>query len=812
MLRRTFIHSGWQFSAKSWSNSPGKLGFSALEWLPAKVPGHVHLDLVENGVIAHPFDRMHELGCQWVDDADWIYRTSFEFSPDPASPHRILRFEGLDTVCSIWLNGERVAQHDNMFVPLELDVGARLRSGENSLSIEFESATRVGTERRARYLAEEGLPLNLVRFDDRAFVRKAQYMFGWDWGPRLVSAGVCAPVALLEFAARIVDVQCVQEHFDDGSVELAFHSELEGHGTIVHFVEGFSAPLADGQKLRIERPELWWPAGFGEQHLYRVTSVLLPEGATTSSADDRAALDRRSQRVGLRTIRLLREDDRFGQSFEFEVNRRRVWAVGANWIPDSSFPAELSRERVLAQLRRARDMNMNMLRIWGGGSYESDDFYDGCDELGILVWQDFPYACSYYPDDSEARTTAREEARSAVKRLRNRASLALWCGNNENLTMFESKWEDATRHPPRYYGEPIYEQVLPELLAELDPERPYVPTSPWGGSNANSGGIGDQHYWDVWHGRGDWKFYEDSSARFASEFGFAAAPGHAAWRRIAAHTEQPLALPVRDAAARWHDKTAKGYETFIGYVELHYPRASNIEEWTYYSQLNQRDALRHGIEHYRRSEFCKGSLIWQLNDCWPVQSWAVLDSSFGYKAAAYELRRLYAPALASIEVGEDRALLWVVLDNAEHAVEGSALLEARSTLDGRLLRAWEASARVEPGERRIVASGELGEFEPESTIVVARFHGTMTFRLLAEPKDVRLAEPQVSVRMAPAGIEVRTDVPVIDLFLWDEDNRFRPFDNFLTLPAPGTALVRGHGVPSRLAARSLKGRHSVTWE
>jgi beta-mannosidase len=570
------------------------------------------------------------------------------------------------------------------------------------------------------------------------------------------------------------------------------------------------SPLRDGQVLRLEHPELWWPAGLGAQHLYTVESVLVPPG---SRPEPRAsgALDRRAQRIGLRTLRLVRAEDRFGQSFELEVNSRRIWAVGANWIPDSSFPSAVTRERVFAQLERARDMNMNMLRVWGGGLYESDDFYDAADVLGILVWQDFPYACSYYPDGESAQAIARHEAASAVRRLRNRASLALWCGNNENLTMFESKWGEPGKHPPRCYGERIYEQVLPALLAELDPERPYIPTSPWGGTSSNSGGVGDQHYWDVWHGRGDWKFYQDSGARFASEFGFAAAPGHAAFRRIAGvpGAGDALRLPVRDRAARWHDKTAKGYDTFIGYVELHYPPSENVEEWSYRSQLNQRDALRFGIEHYRRSEFCKGALIWQLNDCWPGQSWAVIDGELEYKAAAYELRRLYAPALVSLELDGVEARVWAVLDNTHEPVVDRVAIEARSSLDGRSLRAEEARVTLAPGTRALVLSFSLAGLEPETTLLSASFAGTSTCRLLCEPKQLRLSAPRLSAARAANGVVLESDVPVVDLFLWDPESGARFDPNFVTLPAGGKIFVHTTVAVQRLEARSLRGRHTV---
>jgi beta-mannosidase len=798
--RSTSLDSGWEFAAKSWLEPPAKLAFSRLEWLPAEVPGHVHLDLMRHGIIADPFVALGELGCQWVDETDWTYRTEFDFAPDPDLPRRTIEFAGLDTVSSVYLNGELLGEHDNMFVPLSVDVSERLRPGKNELRVEFASAARIGRERRARYLADERLDDAIQRFDERAFVRKAQFMFGWDWGPRLVSAGIWRPVTLVEHAGRIRDLAVIQRHLADGSVALEISSEVQGTGEVVHWVEGFDEPVGDGRTVRIQDPELWWPAGMGAQRLYEVRSVLRGE---------QREIDSRVTRVGLRTVELLRQPDEHGESFEFSINGRRLWAFGANYIPEHSLPSLASPGRVRLALARARDLGMNMLRVWGGGLYESDDFYQAADELGLLIWQDFAYACSYYPEDSRSLAAARREAEVNVRRLRNHPSLALWCGNNENLTMFESRWGGAEHHPPRYYGERIYDGVLPEVLAGLDPTRPYLPSSPWGGKGANAGGIGDQHTWDVWHGRGDWTHYSESTARFSSEFGFVAAPGFSAWRRMLLPDQELGSTDIRHPIARWHDKTGKGFEKFVSLVELHYPRANDLEEWTYYSQLNQRDALRHGIEHFRRSSFCRGALIWQLNDCWPVQSWAVVDSSGEYKAAAYDLRRLFAPALCSLERSGTEIRLWTVLDNGAAPVSGEARLEARSTDDGRLLERWTAHVDLSPDERKVAIVADLGGCDPASTLVTASFAGSNTFAWPVEPKDVRLRQPWLEARMTEQGLDLRSDLPVVDLFLWDEGGGLSLFDNYVTLPGPGSLVLRAEGMPERLFARTLAGKVRV---
>lgn len=813
MRRITLLKDGWFFSCASWLKPPSKLACSTHEWRSARVPGSVHLDLVEQGIIADPFLSCHELGCQWVDGEDWYYRHEFDFTPDSALPRRILRFEGLDTVCRIYLNDAIVAAHDNHFVPLEVDVSDQLLSGKNQLRIEFDAATRVGEERRASYFKAHGLKPDTVRMDARAFVRKAQYMYGWDWGPSLISCGIDRPAMLVEYEARILDVHVEQRHNEDGSVEVRCRSEIEqsiavaGALEIYHFLEGFAEPLSDGEWRKIEQPRLWWPHGMGRPELYELVSIL-GVGCPRSHQDTATARDVRAQRIGLRKVALVREPDVHGESFRFVVGGRELYAMGANWIPDDNFTARVDRERLRAQLERALDLGMNMLRVWGGGFYETPDFYELCDELGILVWQDFPYACSYYPDDAAACDAARHEAQANVRRLRNHPSLAIWCGNNENDTMRDSGWEGAARHPARYEGDRIYREVLPAVLAELDSERPYIPSSPCGVGRANDGGNGDQHYWDVWHGRGDYRHYLDSTARFCSEFGFASAPGHSTWLTLEPRRNL-LPCDVRDPVARWHDKTSKGYETFLGFVEQHYPVSQTIEQWTYYSQLNQRDALRFGIEHYRRSQTCRGTLIWQLNDCWPVQSWAVVDSAFHYKAAAFDLRRLYAPLLGSLERVGDSVRLWGVFDNGEEPRSALFRLEVRSLGDGALLHEHNLEVTLKPGERRILGDVAIDPAWGKGAVVTVSVDSQRSFVLLCEPKELDLTAPRLTAKARDGLLTVKVPCPVVDLCVWDPRGEVIFLDNFVTQTTAGEVTLRYRGILTQVSARSLGGRHEV---
>lgn len=799
-METTYLYRGWEFVQRSKADKG--------EWLEAQVPGHVHLDLVRHGVIAHPFERMHEAGAQWVDAEDWSYRCRFVWSPKPGLPRRVLRFEGLDTIAHVSVNGERVAISENMHVPLEVDVTETLREGENEVRVDFLSAVRIGNERMAEYLAEQSLPNDVARFEERSFVRKAQYMFGWDWGPRLVSCGIWKPVSLVEYAARLTDVWIRQRHHDNGSVALTIVTEVEGDAKVSMVVEapdGEETKVPPAGKLTIKEPYLWWTHDLGEPHLYSLHVTL--EGTDGASQTV-------TKRFGLREIRLVQEPDEHGSSFQFELNGFPIYARGANWIPDHSFPSAITGQQIHDQFARMVDMNMNMVRVWGGGLYESDAFYDFADETGVLVWQDFAYGCAYYPDTGAWQEIAREETASNVKRLRNHASLALWCGNNENLTMWHSAWGGKEHQPPRYYGEHLYDGVIPAVLKELDPERDYIPSSPYGGEHANQGGVGDQHCWDVWHG-GDWRKYTASTARFCSEFGFSASPSADVWQETLGEDD----LDPRSPVVRWHDKTGKSPDEYHGLVHLHYPEIETLEDLVFYSQLNQRDALRFGIEHYRRSEFCKGTLIWQLNDCWPVQSWAVVDARGNYKAAAFELRRLYAPTLVSIERDGEIARVHCVNDSGD-PVKDELMVRAVSLVTGERLGEWKKTASLEPGKRRVVLEVPLKGLNTSETVLVAAWGEADAWQLLAEPKHARLGEFDIYATVnGDEGLAIHAEGPVLDLMLGGYD-----WDHGLAdggpIQGPGTQIVLSlpeGGVyelgyvkpPKSLIGRSLAGLHEI---
>jgi len=852
---RITLDSNWRFKELE---PRGNSEASDLDWMEAQVPGHVHLDLMRNGVLQDPFYRMAERSCAWVDETDWVYETTFTVDEPPA--HAYLRFNGLDTVAEIEMNGEELGRTDNMFIPHELPVGGKLKAGENTLRVIFRSAPRVGRERQKEWMDNAGPDDTLpdphwFSWAPRSFVRKAQYMYGWDWGPELVSCGIWKPVELITVpVARILDWRYDVE-LEDNRAIVNITAEIE-HGrkqaapltlsaSIPYATHAMALSESDaaGQTIDIsaDRKEeariqltlanirRWEPAGRiadedgGHPWLYRL-------GLTLKAGDE--VLDAGGVQVGFRSVELVQEPDSGvdGKGFKFRVNGRDVFAKGANWIPNDSFPSRITVAGLEKTLTAARDAGFNMLRVWGGGLYESEEFYNLCDQLGILVWQDFPYGCAYYPDKGGYAEAARAEAIAAVKRIRNHSSLALWCGNNENAQMFRDQWTGAANRAPRYLGEHIYHEVLPQVLAEHDPRTPYWPSSPWSGSidvDPQSEANGDRHNWSVWHSGGtpregvppgDWPNYLSDNGRFSSEFGFSSSCGLVAWEK---HTAPEDRWP-RSPVVRWHDKTRKGYDKYLEYIQLHFPEPQTLEDLVYYSQINQAEALKCGIEHWRRNKGrCWGTLFWQLNDCWPVQSWSVIDSEMDPKAAYFACKRFYAPLLVSLARNGDTMEAHLTNDLLED-IQGELTVTIES-FDGDVLKSEvfdgyvHANSAAKAGEIDVSAmKGHERDvfvhacYEPYWDVGVTQ---AANLSFLAEPKDLRLGEAGLTaeVTSAGSGFELTISAKRFAPYVWWrlEGATGNPrSDNFFhlragesrTVPVQGTSEAE---IRSNLRLRSL---------
>ncbi|MFA0752762.1 MAG: hypothetical protein IMHGJWDQ_000524 [Candidatus Fervidibacter sp.] len=658
--------------------------------IPAQVPGVVHLDLMRASKIPDPFYRRNELAVRWVEEREWWYRREFEvLKPFLQHDEVELIFHGLDTVATIWLNGEKVGETDNMFIPHRFSVKPLLRSGRNVLVVKFDSPTHVAEERERRYGR-----LHSSFHSARPYLRKAQYSFGWDWGPRLPTFGIWRSVELCAY-----NVACLRSLWayvtdlrNDASVaqvrvEAEIHAVREVEGRVrFHLERGnqqflacvpVSLQLEDQTvyaDITVNRPHLWFPNGLGEQPLYTLRCCVEVAGA---------AMDEKRVRVGLRKVELVRERDEEGESFLFRINGVPVFCKGANWIPADNFLPRMSKERYHQLLQKAAEAHMNMLRVWGGGIYEDEAFYEICDELGIMVWQDFMFSCAEYPEEAWFHEQVRAEAETIVKQLRYHPCIVLWCGNNENDWLFNLK---ARGQRDRFYGETIYAQILPEICERLDPSRPYWQSSPFGSTDPNSMQEGDRHSWEVWFQQ-SYPHYLRDTGRFISEFGFQAPPVLATIDTFTA----PEDRYPNSAVMEHHNKCVEGMQRIYRFMAAHFKVPSDFADWVRVAQLLQGEALKTGITHWRRRKFkTAGALFWQLNDCWTVVSWSVLDYFARPKAGYYFVKRSFAPILVAL-LPNDSPTVWVVNDTLK-PISGRVIVRVQD-LWGKAI--WERSEEIQ---------------------------------------------------------------------------------------------------------------------
>lgn len=621
--------------------------------IEAEVPGTVYSTLLSQELIPDPFYRDNELKVLPLMDNDFIYSTVFSaeealFKCDEV----ILRFDGIDTLADIYLNEEFLGSAYNMHRIWEFDVLSHIRNGANELKVVLHSPTMYIKEENEKvytggsHECMEGFP----------HLRKAHCMFGWDWGPRLPDAGIFREVSLLGIKESRIDSVYVMQKHEEGKVTLDFDVALElfsdkDTSSVKVEVTGpdghtYTAIYSNEEDYRIEitDPYLWWPRGYGEQPLYQVKVILLSESGEI--------LDTWEKRIGLRTMTVNTQEDEWGNCFAHEVNGIKIFAMGADYIPEDNLLSRVTKERTERLLRDAAAANHNCIRVWGGGYYPDDFFFDFCDELGILVWQDFMFACASYELDEEFERNITQEVIDNVRRLRHHASLALWCGNNEMETQtMDGAWSPSAKQKYDYIK--IYEYIIPKIVKEEDPAAFYWPSSPSSGGNYDrpwDENMGDMHYWDVWHGNKPFTEYRKFKFRYLSEFGFQSFPG--------LKTVESFTLPedrnVFSRVMEMHQRNCAANGKIMNYLSATYLYPKNFEQLIYASQLLQADAIRYGVEHFRRFRGrCMGTVVWQLNDIWPVASWASIDYYGRWKALHYAEKKMFAPVMISCEeIGE----------------------------------------------------------------------------------------------------------------------------------------------------------------
>lgn len=662
------LNANWEFRQVEGNVSQTK-------WMPAQVPGVVHTDLLRNKVIPDPYYRDNEANLQWIQKADWEYRSSFSISAAMLQRQHVdLVFDGIDSAADVYLNGHLLLHTDNAFLQWRGDAKPWLKEGSNELHVVFPSP-----DKSAAAIASHDPWRTRIGTAEKTYIRKPAYEYGWDWGPKFVTSGIWRPVRLETWdQARIENVWLRQQGVSSASahvnvvVEAVASSDGAADLTLDYGIGKERKQIASHAILRtgvnqitipvdIERPQLWFPVGYGAQPIYQF-HVALRTGEQLADVAD--------AKTGLRQVELHRELDKWGRSFEFRVNGIPIYAKGADVIPFDSFPNRVTTEDYRKVLVAARDANMNMIRHWGGGYYETEEFYNLCDELGLMVWQDFMFGNEWQPGTYDFKLRVEKEVRYQVARLRNHPSIVLWSGNNETESAFG--WSQNGGQPNdvrmRMWQDylTIFSGVIARTVAETDPEIPYWPSSPSADYEETSPEYqtGDLHEWTVWHGRADFSEYETHLSRFTSEYGFQSFPE---LRTIKAFTTPEDRSSIFTPVMLAHQKNTAGNSIIHDYMLRYFGEPKDFASFLYASQVLQAEAVRVGAEHWRRIRPRNmGGIYWQLNDCWPVASWASLDYYGRWKALQYFARRFYAPVLVSPHVEDGELAVYVVSDKTSN--------------------------------------------------------------------------------------------------------------------------------------------------
>lgn len=650
---KRLLNDGWQFCEAGTNN-----------WLPATVPGCNYLDLMDNGKIPDPFYKTNEKDVYWVALKDWEYKRVFTLSEKELNSDRIyLCADMLDTVCKVFLNEKLIAEPKNCFIAYKFNIKEFLNAGDNEIRIVFSSPVEYVKEKQEK----ESCPRNANGQDGIPHIRKPGCHFGWDWGPVLPPSGISEDIYLdFSDSAEISSVLVSQEHVN-GTVKVKVLTEFEAYRSEDIKVE-VTLTSPDGKALEkqtgaaceftVENPELWWTYDLAPDkaaQLYKVTAKLV-KGKKVICEDEKS--------IGLRTIELNRSKDEFGSNFQFVLNGVPMFIKGANYIPPDSFQTRFTDEKMNYMFDAVQFSNMNMIRVWGGGFYASEKFYNECDKRGILVWQDFMFACQPYPFfDDELLENIKAETAYIVKRIHSHPSLALWCGNNE-IEAMSAGW--ITRKKYVDWTEKFFYTILEPEIRKYDTVTAFVPGSPCGISHnkgVDSDNVGDTHLWAVWHGLQPMNYYRGRMTRFCSEFGFESLPDIKTIKTFADESDYALDSEVFTS----HQKCGSGNDKMIYYIASRFNLPTKFEDFIYLSQVTQQECISDATEHWRRNKGrCNGAMYWQLNDCWPVCSWAGMDYYGNYKALQYTSRRFNAPLSVSIEDGKKQTRIVVINDTTKN--------------------------------------------------------------------------------------------------------------------------------------------------
>ena len=687
MIKKHELNKNWVFSlagSSTTSTIPHKEIKSGKQF-PAEVPGTIHTDLLNNKLIEDPFYSDNELRLNWISECGWIYQTKFDFNKD-TNNNIDLVFEGLDTICEIYLNGTKLGGSDNMFITYRYNVKDILKISDNTLKVIIKSPVQYASQQEKKY---GKLPVALN--SSRVHIRKAQYSFGWDWGPSFPTSGIWRKVYLEEWTdAKIENVSFstikLDKNFAHVEVIVGIKSAQSNNmSLLLSLSDGINIhekkiPIQHSNNykvaFRIKDPKLWWPNGEGDQNLY-LLHVKIVDNKNLN-------LDEITKNVGIRKIELILHDKK-ESTFKFRINHKDIYCKGVNWIPADSFLPRVDQKKYGELLTFAKSANMNIVRVWGGGVYEADEFYNICDRLGLLVWQDFMFACGSYPENDEFIANVKEEVTQNVLRLQHHACLALWCGNNENEWIWFNEQKTSYKKMPGYK---IYHSIIPEILKKIDSEGQYWPSSPFGNDNdPNSFSSGNTHQWNIWSRWIDYTTVKNDRSLFVTEFGFQGPANKDTLEKYLPEENRYIS----DKIFEHHNKQTEGPERIIKFLSSHLPINTEWDDFLYLAQLNQAFALKTCLEYWRTNGRTNGSIIWQINDCWPVTSWAIIDSDIKPKIAYHFVKNAFAPRL--LYFNDDGSKIKIILLNQDKdIIKGRMRLTVVDTLSGDIIE--DSSCKV----------------------------------------------------------------------------------------------------------------------
>lgn len=789
---------GW---TQNWERSLSKENwmvqkFSDNVWSKAHVPGTIHTDLFLNKQIQDPFDGNNEKQLQWIEEQYWVYQTKFSVSKkELTAQNKELVFYGLDTDASVYLNDSLVLEANNMFRTWRIPIQKLLREGSNTLRVEFESS--VQKAKKSAALSPFVLP-----GEEKVYVRKAPYQFGWDWGPRFVTAGIWKNVAIRFWnSAQLESVSYSQEVLNDKVAQLKIKTTVKCVNGGIYFIEinnkKQTVSLKKGIQIveipyQINNPKKWWPNGLGKQNLYNFSIRIRKKGKI---------LDQKKLQIGLRTLELIQEKDSIGKSFYFKVNGRKVFMKGANYIPPESFMPKMTYKKYENLIETAVKSNMNMLRVWGGGVYENDAFYDLCDQKGILVWQDFMFACALFPGDEGFVSNVKQEVKDQVVRLQNHPSIALWCGNNEVDEGWKNwGWQKQYRYSKNDSTtiwnnyQRLFEKEIPAVLDSIvsKENNRYWPSSPslgWGKKESLT--QGDSHYWGVWWGMEPLETYSKKVGRFMSEYGFQGMPDLKTFETFAKTTE----LNLTSESVKAHQKHPTGFETIQTYMERDYKVPTSFEDYIYVSQILQARGFKIAIEAHRSAmPYCMGSLYWQLNDCWPVTSWSSTDYYGRWKAAQYQIKRSFESKLLvmkgvkNLENNELNSIKVQIVNEALNDEKGTLNL-SMIQFDGKEL--WKKTKSIYLQSNSVTDVMELSKAEiPETKLwkdglLSAEFinykgEKTVSNYYFVSPKELNLKKTNITYKFIDKNhLELSSTTLAKDVYIQGEGIEFE--DNYIDL-------------------------------